>query len=114
MRMIQRWEFLRIPDKEDRLQTISIATRPTTKYTDRVVEHKVLVALVGVELHRESMDIARGVGRASFSSDSRNAHDAFCFLADLVQEAGRGEVGAVMGDLEGPKCTAFVSQVLTR
>jgi hypothetical protein len=24
----------------------------------------------------------------------------------LVQEAGRGEVGAVMGDLEGSKCTS--------
>lgn len=51
------------------------------------------------------MNIARGVGRARFSSDSRNPHDAFCLLADFVQEAGRGEVRAVVGDLEGSECT---------
>jgi hypothetical protein len=51
-----------------------------------VVANEIPVAFVRVELHGEATDIPRGVRRATFAEDRREAHEDRCLFADLTQE----------------------------
>ena len=53
-----------------------------------VVADQVPVPLVGVELHREAADVARGVGRAALAEDGRKADEHRRLLAGFGEQRG--------------------------
>ena len=57
-----------------------------------VVADEIPVALVGVELHGESADIARGVRRATLPRHGREAHENRGALARLGEDRRAGEI----------------------
>ena len=71
-RVHQVRELHRVLDEEDR----------------DVVADQIPVALVGVELHGEAADVARGVGRAALAEHGREAHEHRRLLAGLGEQRG--------------------------
>ncbi len=69
-----------------------------------VVADQIPVALVGVELHRESAHVARSVGRASLAKDGREAHEHRGLLAYLSENCGLRVFAQLAGALEEAVC----------
>lgn len=87
---------------------------PPKRNTNRVVKHPVKVTLVGIELHRPSTHITGGIRGARLTGHLRHTQQHVRFLADGVEEAGTGEVRAVMGHLEGAERTSSLGVDDTR
>src|SRR5437764_14105034 len=83
--MVQIWKLQRIAKEEDR----------------SIVTHKVPVALVRVELQRESTNITLGVRGATLAGHGRKARKHFGLLPDLGEDLRLGVLGDVMGNREG-------------
>ena len=58
-----------------------------------VVADEVPVAFVGVELHREAANVARGVGGAAFADDGREPDEHRRALARFGEYRGAGDIG---------------------
>src|SRR5207302_2036737 len=84
-RMVQIRKLQRIAKEEDR----------------SIVTHKVPVALVRIELQRESTDVSLGVRGATLAGDGRKARKHFGLLPDLGEDLRLGVLGDVMGNREG-------------
>jgi hypothetical protein len=65
-----------------------------------VVADEIPVALIGVELHRESANIASRVGRAPLAEDRREAHKDRRLLAYLREERRPRDIRERLGALE--------------
>src|SRR5260370_21991236 len=84
-RVVEIRELERIAQEEDR----------------GVVTHKVPVALVCVELQRESADVSLGVRGTAFTGHGRKARKHLRLLPDLGEDLRLGVLGDVMGNSEG-------------
>src|SRR3982074_3382255 len=84
-RMVQIRKLQRIAKEEDR----------------SIVTHKVPVALVRIELQRESADVSLGVRGATLAGDGRKARKHFGPLPDLGEDLRLCVLGDVMGNREG-------------
>ncbi|MNL13283.1 hypothetical protein D3C87_1341860 [compost metagenome] len=83
--VVQVGEFQRVTQEEDR----------------GVVAHQIPVAFLGIELHRETTDIALGIGRAALAGYRRETQEQLGFLADFREQLGARVLGDVMRDGEG-------------
>lgn len=79
--------------------------------TYSVVENPIMVSFVRVQLHGPTVDISCRIGGTSLKPNSRDSEEDWRFLPDLVQEAGRGNVGAVVGYFELAVCTVHSTRV---
>ena len=70
-----------------------------------VIEHPIVVPLLGIKLDRKSPRISCRVGRSFFSTDRREPREAPCLLADAVEHVHRCEVADIIGYLELAECT---------
>lgn len=80
----------------------------------RVVEDKIKIAIVGVELHRPTVHIANCISGSALRSYSRDAKKTLGLLANSAEEAGRGKVGAVICNFEFAVCADYVRRVFER
>lgn len=72
VRSVDRRELDRVANEKDRLVDVNNGRRVPPRNTDRVVKHPVQITLIGVQLHRPTVNIPSRIRRASFRSDSRD------------------------------------------
>ena len=113
MRAVHRRELDRVTHEESRLgdMTLSVTVRALVlkSTTHRVVEHPVQVSFIRVQLHRPSVNIPRGIRRATLGPNGGNTKQDIGFLANGVQEACGCDVGAVVGAFEDTVCSERIS-----
>lgn len=73
--------------------------------THRVVKHPIQVSFFCVQLHPPSVNISRGIRRATLGSNGRNTKQDISLLANGAQEACGGDVGAVVGAFKEAVCS---------
>lgn len=103
MRSVHRGELDRISNEERRLIMCTSAPRTQNSPLHKaysVVKHPIEVTLVGVQLHSPAVNIANGISRSALGADGRNSQKSSGLLANFLEEAGRGNVGAVVGAFE--------------
>lgn len=74
--------------------------RVTDKEDGRVVVDPIPIAFLCVEFDGEAAGITGGIGRALFSTNSREACDAVGFLANSIKHVDGGDVGDVVSDFK--------------
>ena len=88
-RMVQVRKLKRIPDKEHR----------------RVITNEVPVALLRVELHGKSADIALRIGSTALPSHGGKTDEQLGLLPDLGEDFRLGEPRDVMSDRKRSECS---------
>lgn len=114
VRPVQRRKLDRIPDEKDGLSTSTPNLLSVERIVYRVVEYKIKIAIVGVELHRPTVHIANCISGSSLRPDSRDAKKTLGLLANSAEEAGRGKVGAVICNFEFAVCADYVRRIFER
>lgn len=84
----------------------------TQMATHRVVEHPIQVSLVRVQLHGPSMNVSSGICGATLRPDGRHTEEHIGLLANCVEEAGRGDIGAVVGAFKHTISSGSISMMV--
>lgn len=109
MRSVHARKLDGISNEEDGLMTTMVSCQcqwiiqQQTKAYD-IVEHKVLVAFLSLELQRPTSNIANAICTPTLWANSRNSKQSLRLLADAVQELGRGQMRDVMRSLKLSPC----------
>lgn len=86
VRDISTWVFLVTAVQAGKLYWISY------KEDGQVVHHKILITFLGEEFHRPSSYITESVAGSLLATDSGNAEQAGCLLAESDHKFGVGDV----------------------